>query len=114
MLFSIDVSCKRKHETESDEKIDVKKNISQQCELFGENDCWYKKSIFSREESVEILKKLDEQIVYLPREQFKFKIFKNTFLLPRDKAFYGDVDVDGSCKSFVCLFCSDNFLQSNE
>jgi len=101
-MEKVEMSCKRKRETESNEKVDVKRIVPRQTELCGEGDSWHKKSIFSHEESVEILKKLDEQIVYLPRERFQFKIFTKTFLLPRDKAFYGDVNSDGSCK--CCFF----------
>jgi hypothetical protein len=71
---------------------------------FGEGDSYYDDSIFSPESSIEILKKLDEQIVYLPREQFKFKIFNTVNLLPRDKAFYGDVYADGSCEYLFTHF----------
>ena len=71
---------------------------------FGEGDSRYEESLFSSNESIEILKELDEQIVYLPREQFKFKIFNNIIPLPRDKAFYGEVDSDGSCECLInCL-----------
>jgi hypothetical protein len=78
----------------------LKRKNSKDCQsnLFGEGDSWYKEPLFSSNESIEILKQLDEQIVYLPREQFKFQIFNATHLLPRDKAFYGDVHSDGSCK----------------
>jgi hypothetical protein len=65
---------------------------------FGAGDSRYEESLFSSNESIEILKELDEQIVYLPREQFQFKIFNKITPLPRDKAFYGDVDSDGSCE----------------
>jgi hypothetical protein len=89
------MSLKRKGELLStDEDCQLKK-------LFGEGDSWYEESLVSSNESIEILKKLDEQIVYLPREQFKFKIFNTVNLLPRDKAFYGDVHSDGSCKHFI-------------
>jgi hypothetical protein len=80
------MSVKRKREFLSNDK-----NL-------GEGDSWYEESLFSSNESIDILKRLDEQIVYLPREQFKFQIFNTINLLPRDKAFYGDVDSDGSCK----------------
>lgn len=72
-----------------------------QKECFGEGDSWYQESLFSSHDSIDILKELDKQIVYLPREQFKFQIFNTINLLPRDKAFYGDVDSDGSCMYFL-------------
>jgi hypothetical protein len=78
-----------------------------QSRFFGEGDSRYEESLFSPDESIEILKELDEQIVYLPREQFQFKIFNTLTPLPRDKAFYGDVDSDGSCK------CLIEFLQTS-
>ena len=91
MSTSSEISLKRKNEL-----ISNIKNSS--VKVFGEEDSWYEESLFSSTESIEILKRLDEQIIYLSREQFKFKIFNKINLLPRDKAFYGDVDEDGSCK----------------
>ena len=39
---------------------------------------------------------LKTEMVYIPREQLTFSIFGKTFSLPRDKAFHGDIDEDGS------------------
>lgn len=83
-----------------------------QSRSLGEGDSYYDESIISSEAAVEILKRLDEQIVYLPRSLFKFRIFHKLNVLPRDKAFYGDVQADGSCECcvtssreiLVCLF----------
>lgn len=63
--------------------------------IYGEGDSNYQYPIFSPDETKEILRELDEQIVYLPREQFRFRILNSVSLLPRDKAFYGDVTSDG-------------------
>lgn len=94
------VTLKRKQTT--DEQNDDHRSLKK----YGEGDSYFDDSIFSPESSIEILKKLDEQVVYLPREQFKFKIFHTVNLLPRDKAFYGDVYTDGSCEYSL----SDYFL----
>lgn len=66
--------------------------------FYGEGDSSYDDSIYSSEETKKIFQELDKQIVYLPREQFKFRIFHMIHLLPRDKAFYGDVSADGTCE----------------
>ena len=66
--------------------------------FYGEGDSSYEYPIFSKEKTEEIFRDLDNQIVYLPREQFKFRIFNQIHLLPRDKAFYGDVATDGTCE----------------
>ena len=66
--------------------------------MHGEGDSSYEYPIFSPEETEEIFRALDEQIVYLPREQFTFRIFNTIHLLPRDKAFYGEVSADGTCE----------------
>ncbi|KAJ3029753.1 Alpha-ketoglutarate-dependent dioxygenase alkB 2 [Rhizophlyctis rosea] len=39
---------------------------------------------------------LQRELDYVPRHMLTFSIFGNTFPLPRDKAFYGDVEADGS------------------
>jgi len=80
---------------------DIQQHVHHDSKLFGEGDSWYKELLFSPNESIEILRQLDEQIIYLPREQFKFKIFNTINLLPRDKAFYGNVHSDGSCKYLI-------------
>ncbi|CAF3457505.1 unnamed protein product [Rotaria sp. Silwood1] len=103
MSASSSKTFKRKKESRSsdhDSQIDVKQDAHCQPKLLGEGDSWYKEQLFSPNASIEILKELDEQIVYLPREQFKFKIFNTVNLLPRDKAFYGDVYSDGSYPLF--------------
>ncbi|KAJ3050033.1 hypothetical protein HK097_008983 [Rhizophlyctis rosea] len=41
-------------------------------------------------------KNLQQEIQYVPRQNLTFTIYGKTFPLPRDKAFYGDVDADGS------------------
>lgn len=64
--------------------------------LLAEGDTYYVESLFSPDESLQILRKLDEQIVYLPRMLFQFTIFNRTTCVPRDMAFYGDVYPDGS------------------
>lgn len=64
----------------------------------GEGDSYYDESLLSSDVARDILKRLDEQIVYLPRTQFTFRIFHKVNVLPRDKAFYGDVQSDGSCE----------------
>jgi hypothetical protein len=92
-------SLKRKKtllSNENDDRCSLKK--------FGEGDSYYEESLFSPESAIEILKKLDEQIIYLPREQFQFKIFNTVNLLPRDKAFYGDIYADGSCEYLFIIF----------
>ncbi|CAF0912295.1 unnamed protein product [Rotaria sordida] len=99
MSASSSKTLKRKKEsqsTDNDCQIDIKQHVHCQRKILGEGDSWYEESLFSSNESIEILKQLDEQIVYLPREQFQFKIFNTINLLPRDKAFYGDVYSDGS------------------
>ncbi|CAF3074070.1 unnamed protein product [Rotaria sp. Silwood2] len=103
MSVSSSKALKRKKEswsTDNDCQIDVKQHVHCQPKLFGEGDSRYEEALFSPNESIEILKQLDEQIVYLPREQFKFKIFNTVNILPRDKAFYGDVYSDGSYPIF--------------
>ncbi len=92
---------KRKKELSSNDKDD---HLHHQLKSFGEGDSYYHESLFSLDSSNEILKQLDEQIVYLPREQFKFKIFHKVNLLPRDKAFYGDIYSDGSCEYCIKFF----------
>jgi len=104
MSTSSEILLKRKRElssTDKDCQIDIKQHVHRPLKLLGEGDSWYEESLVSPREAIEILKKLDEQIVYLPREQFKFKIFNTINLLPRDKAFYGDVHSDGSCKYWI-------------
>ena len=39
---------------------------------------------------------LEQEIEFVPRELLTFNIFGKTFSLPRDKAFYGQVEKDGS------------------
>lgn len=92
------MSIKRKNESSPS-------SIEKDCEktFFGERDSWYEESLFSSNESIDILKELDKQIIYLPREQFKFQIFNTINLLPRDKAFYGDVYSDGSCMYSISI-----------
>ena len=89
-------TLKRKKESASSEKDAQDDHRS--LKLFGEGDSYQQISVFSPKESIDILKELDEQITYLPREQFKFRIFHVVHLLPRDKAFYGDVQADRSCE----------------
>ncbi|CAF2149178.1 unnamed protein product [Rotaria magnacalcarata] len=100
--FAIDQDC----------QLDVKRNIQCQSKRLGEEDSWYKDTLFSLDESLEILKEIDEQIVHFPREQFKLKIVNTINLLPRDKAFYGDVNSDGSCKHNQSKVVQDIHLKS--
>ena len=70
---------------------------------YGEGDSSYQAAVFSSAESSDILRELDDEILFLPRERFQFKIFSKINVLPRDKAFYGDVQADGSCESIERL-----------
>jgi hypothetical protein len=104
MSTSSEGTLKRKSCEKDSQTNDIKHIDHRSLKAFGEGDSYYEESLFSPQSAIEILKKLDEQIVYLPREQFKFKIFNTVNLLPRDKAFYGDVDADGSCEYIGLLF----------
>ncbi|CAF3385571.1 unnamed protein product [Rotaria socialis] len=96
--FSIDQDC----------QLDVKRNIQCQSKRLGEEDSCWEDTLFSLNESLEILKEIGEQIVHFPREQFKFKSFNTINLLPHNKTFYGDLNSDGSCNysdiSLIKLF----------
>ncbi|CAF3347790.1 unnamed protein product, partial [Rotaria socialis] len=82
--FSIDQDC----------QLDVKRNIQCQSKRLGEEDSCWEDTLFSLNESLEILKEIGEQIVHFPREQFKFKSFNTINLLPHNKTFYGDLNSD--------------------
>ena len=102
MTTTSENTLKRKKESPSNTN-DLQSRI---LRSLGEGDSYYDESAFPSEAAVEILKRLDEQIVYLPRELFKFRIFHKMNRLPRDKAFYGDVQADGSCECCVISFFS--------
>lgn len=87
---------KRRSSNSDDESIPRSLNKS-----YGEGDSSYQAALFSPTESDEILRQLDDEILFLPRESFPFKIFSKVQPLPRDKAFFGDVQSDGSCKSLT-------------
>ena len=92
--------------TASESTLKRKNTNDSQIGSLGEGDSYYEESVFSSETAKDILQRLDEQVVYLPREQFKFRIFNTVNLLPRDKAFYGDVQSDGSCECDKVRFFS--------
>lgn len=98
--------------TTSEKTLKRKKESPSDVRSLGEGDSSYEESLFSSETSTNVLQRLDEQIVYLPREQFKFQIFNTVNLLPRDKAFYGDVHSDGSCECYDVEFSREFFCFS--
>lgn len=73
--------------------------------VINHNDCGKKKILsdsilyehFLPEEfAIDCYNKLETEVVYVPRKMLTFSIFGKTFSLPRDKAFYGTVAMDGS------------------
>ena len=105
--MSSPLESKESLRNDNDYQIETKQDLFRQLKFYGEGDSWYVEQLFSSTTSTEILKQLDEQIAYLPREQFRFKIFNTVNLLPRDKAFYGDIHSDGSCKDFYSTVYQD-------
>ncbi|CAF1079062.1 unnamed protein product [Didymodactylos carnosus] len=93
----VSTSQKRSLETdEADFKCKMLKHSDNHL-LLGSGDSWYERNFFTSNEAQSILDELNEQVEFLPRDTFKFKIFGQINLLPRDKAFYGDVhEKDGS------------------
>lgn len=56
----------------------------------------YIQNFLSPQEADKALLKLQDELQFIPRESLTFSIFGKTFPLPRDKAFYGEVQSDGS------------------
>ncbi|KAJ3056915.1 Alpha-ketoglutarate-dependent dioxygenase alkB 2 [Rhizophlyctis rosea] len=59
------------------------------------HDSRYITSFLAQEEADRVLANLNNEVVFLDRDSLKFRIYGKTTQLPRDKAFYGDVDGDG-------------------
>lgn len=57
---------------------------------FGDSSLY--DGFYNSSDASDVMKELDSVLVYVPRSQMLFTIFKKEFELPRDKAFYGDVD----------------------
>ena len=44
----------------------------------------------------EVFDELQKEVTFLPRSELTFQIYGKSMQLPRDKAFFGDVNKDGS------------------
>ncbi len=57
-------------------------------------DSFYHEDFYDEKRADKLVSKLENEIVYVPRDEITFSIYGRTIPLPRDKAFYGDVDND--------------------
>jgi alkylated DNA repair dioxygenase AlkB len=57
-------------------------------------DSFYFPKFFTADEAKNLYTQLQQELVYVPRDQITFNIFGKTIPLPRDKAFFGDVTND--------------------
>jgi alkylated DNA repair dioxygenase AlkB len=67
---------------------------SQNVSYLGSGDSFYYANFITNPD--EGFQQLQNQVIYLPREELTFKIYGKTFMLPRDKQFYGDIAEDGT------------------
>lgn len=62
--------------------------------LYGSGDSYYITNVFPNHSM--IFEALEKEITYIDKNLLKFKIYGRELLLPRKKAFFGDIDTDGS------------------